>query len=73
MATSSDFEVKIIKSKTSDKRSIVFDINGDVNYGLDKSILNGIRRTLLTDIDTIAFNENDIVINKNEGGLHNEF
>lgn len=73
MTTHSDFGVKIIKSKKSDKRNGIFDINGDVNYGLDKSIINGIRRTLLTDIKTIAFNEDDIVINTNYGGLHNEF
>jgi len=73
MSTHGDFDIKITKSKESNKKNLVFDIQGDVNYGLDKSIVNGIRRTLLTDIKTIAFNENDIVINKNYGGLHNEF
>ena len=73
MATHSDFDIKIIKSKTSDKKNLIFDILGSVEYGLDKSIVNGIRRTLLTDIKTIAFNEEDIVINTNNGGLHNEF
>ena len=73
MSTYGDFDIKITKSKESNKKNLVFDIQGDVNYGLDKSIVNGIRRTLLTDIKTIAFNENDIVINTNHGGLHNEF
>ena len=73
MTTHGDFDIKIIKSKESDKRNSIFDIHGDVNYGLDKSIVNGIRRTLLTDIKTIAFNEEDIAINTNHGGLHNEF
>ena len=73
MSTHGDFDIKIVKSKESDKRNTIFDIQGEVNYGLDKSIVNGIRRTLLTDIKTIAFNENDIVINTNHGGLHNEF
>ena len=73
MATHGDFGVKILKSKESDKRNSIFDLVGDVNYGLDKSIVNGIRRTLLTDINTIAINEDDIAINTNHGGLHNEF
>ena len=60
MATSKDFGVKIVKSDISDKRNIIFDLVGDVNYGLDKSIVNGIRRTLLTDIETVAINEEDI-------------
>lgn len=73
MATHGDFGIKIVKSKESDKRNSIFDLIGDVNYGLDKSIVNGIRRTLLTDIETVAFNEDDIHINTNYGGLHNEF
>ena len=42
-------------------------------YGLDKSITNGIRRTLLTDIQSVAFDPDNIKIEKNTGSLHNEF
>ena len=42
-------------------------------YGLDKSIVNGIRRTLLTDIQSVAFDPDNIIIEKNTGSLHNEF
>ena len=35
--------------------------------------MNGIRRTLLTDIKTCAFNDENIVININKSSLHNEF
>ena len=82
MTTHTDFGVKLVKSKKESnsklskdylEKNLNFDIIGDVNYGLDKSIVNGIRRTLLTDIQTVAFNETDIAINTNHGGLHNEF
>ena len=33
-----------------------FVISGDDDYGFDKSLVNAIRRTLLTDIPTIGFN-----------------
>ena len=40
---------------------------------IGKTIINGIRRTLLTNIDTVAFNPEDIIINTNNSALHNEF
>ena len=36
-----------------------FTIKGDYEKGFDKSLINGIRRTLLNDISTVAFNVND--------------
>ena len=55
-----------------------FKISGSESYGLDKSIVNCIRRTILTDIPTVAFitDENnpkkDIHVIENSGSLHNE-
>ena len=71
--TSQDFSVKFHKSKENLKNELSFEIEGDGVYGLDKSIVNGIRRTLLTDIKTCAFNDDNIVININKSSLHNEF
>ena len=65
-------EVKVIT------KELHFVIEGDDKYGLDKSIMNGIRRTLLNDIPTVAFktDENlqkkDITVVTNIGQLHNE-
>ena len=53
-------------------------IKGTNEYGLDKSIINALRRILLDEIPTTAFhydeysNENDILILKNNTSLHNE-
>ena len=55
-----------------------FTIEGDFDYGLDKSVINAIRRTIIEDIPTVAFNfdetveEKDIIINTNNTSLHNE-
>ena len=55
-----------------------FIISGDDNYGLDKSLINSLRRILLTDIPTISFKmdetgENtDIKMITNNTSLHNE-
>ena len=71
--TSQDFSVKFSKNDKCLKNELCFDIKGDPVYGLDKSIVNGIRRTLLTDIKTCAFNDENIGININKSSLHNEF
>lgn len=62
-------------STTPQKNSLTFKIKG-----LDISIVNGLRRTLLSDIPVVAFkfspthpDINDITIIKNTGSLHNEF
>ena len=54
-----------------------FTLSGTETYGLDKSFVNAIRRTLLTDIPSVAFRtdenkEKDVIINTNNGALHNE-
>ena len=67
-------DIKVISSE----EELIFTISGTQKYGLDKSIINGIRRTLLTDIPTIAFktddhlSEKDIEIVSNTTSLHNE-
>ena len=57
--------------------TIEFDIKGDVENGLHPSIVNAIRRTLLSDIPTLGYrteiNNKDIIIVKNNTSLHNEF
>lgn len=58
--------------------TLCFTIQGEIDKGLDKSIINGIRRTLLNDIPTVAFNVNetnpqkDIIIEANSSSIHNE-
>ena len=52
--------------------------NGTDDYGLDKSIVNSLRRTLLSEIPCIAFRteeggKKDIVMEVNNTSLHNEF
>ena len=55
-----------------------FVISGDDEYGFDKSLVNAIRRTLLTDIPTVGFNltptgeGNDLIMVTNKSSLHNE-
>ena len=70
--TSKDFIPKY-SNKKIDKNTLIFTLSGDEKYGLDKSIVNGIRRTLLTDIQSVAFDPDNIKIEKNTGSLHNEF
>ncbi len=60
------------------ENELIFNISGSQNYGLDKSIINGLRRILLTEIPTVAFktdesmNKKDIEIISNTSALHNE-
>jgi len=54
-----------------------FELSGSESYGLDKSMVNCIRRTILTDIPTLSFrvDENiikDINVTENTGSIHNE-
>lgn len=62
-----------IENISSKKNDLKFEIKGNMDYGLDKSFINGIRRILLTDIETVAFDDDNIIIDKNTGSLHNEF
>lgn len=70
------FKPEISEVKYENKE-LCFKISGDDKYGLDKSFLNSIRRTLLNDIPSIAFrisenSDKDITIVKNSGQIHNE-
>ena len=69
--------IKIELDKKSKATELQFDIKGDTETGLNTSIVNSLRRTLLSTIPTVAFrteSENsDLIINKNNGALHNEF
>lgn len=57
---------------------LTFTIKGSFEERFDKSLVNGIRRTLLNDIPTVAFNVNesnpkkDIIMTENTSSLHNE-
>jgi DNA-directed RNA polymerase alpha subunit/DNA-directed RNA polymerase subunit L len=70
-------KIVIELDKKSNATELQFDIKGDTENGLDKSIVNSLRRTLLSTIPTVAFrtesDNSDIVIKKNNGALHNEF
>ena len=55
-----------------------FVLSGNDEYGLDKSLVNAIRRTLLTDIPNVGFKlyptgeNNDLIMVTNNSSLHNE-
>ena len=72
----SSFNPEIYDVKVENEE-LCFKIGGDDKYGLDKSVLNAIRRTILNDIPSIAFRcaentKKDITIVENSGQLHNE-
>jgi DNA-directed RNA polymerase subunit L len=75
----SSFSVTIATlESTGGPGSIAFTIEGTDEYGLDKSIMNSLRRTLMSEIPAVAFRINeeqpkDIVIETNTTSLHNEF
>ena len=67
-----------IEPTESNKGSLEFTLNGNDEYGLDKSIVNSLRRTLLSEIPCIAFRNDeeqkkDIIMEINNTSLHNEF
>jgi len=71
-----DFKISVDLTNSINNR-IEFDIQGDKNLGLDKSIVNSLRRVLLTSIPSIAFRteiqSSDIKVIRNDTSLHNEF
>ena len=73
----SKFKPSISDIKTVNKE-LHFVLSGDEKYGLDKSMVNGIRRTILNDVPSIAFKtaetipKKDITVVTNTGQLHNE-
>jgi DNA-directed RNA polymerase subunit L len=71
-----EFKLLIDLLKTNEN-SITFDIQGDNILGLDKSIINSLRRIILTSIPSVAFRteiqSSDIKVIQNDTSLHNEF
>ena len=71
------FTCEILKKDTSTDNKLDLDIKGNESYGLDKTIVKAIRRTLLSTIETYAFrttyDNSDITIEVNNTSLHNEF
>ena len=73
----SSFTCEINVNENSTKNHLLFEIKGNEEYGMNRTIINAIRRTLLSSIETYAFRteygKSDIIIEKNETSLHNEF
>ena len=72
----SEFTCDITVKSNSDNR-LELDIKGNNEYGLDKTIVNAIRRTLLSSIETYAFRTDyekpGIKSEINNTSLHNEY
>lgn len=73
----STFTVSIEDTQV-DGNTIQFKLMGNEDYGLDKSIVNSLRRTLMSEIPSVAFRveegtNKDIVMDVNNTSLHNEF
>ena len=71
------FSVNIDNTEVKDN-TLQFHIAGSDEYGLDKSIVNSLRRTLLSEIPCLAFRveegtKKDIIMEVNNTSLHNEF
>ena len=71
------FSVSIDNTEIKDN-TLQFELNGADEYGLDKSIVNSLRRTLLSEIPCIAFrteegSKKDIIMEVNNTSLHNEY
>ena len=67
-----------ISTLESKAGALEFILDGNDEYGLDKSIVNSLRRTLMSEIPAVAFRfdegqKKDIVIQTNNTSLHNEF
>lgn len=75
-----DFSVEILNhevNKVNENYSLTFEIRGNNEYGLDKSLINGIRRILISSLPSVAFrierDNSDLKVVKNTTALHNEF
>ena len=73
----SKFSVDIVNTDIKNN-TLIFELNGSDEYGLDKSIVNSLRRILLSEIPCIAFRveegtKQDIIVETNNTSLHNEF
>ena len=67
-----------IENVEMNNNTLDFEVHGSNEYGLEKSIMNSIRRTLLSEIPCVAFRveegtTKDIVMEVNNTSLHNEF
>jgi len=75
------FSVSIDKADVEadvETNTLHFHMIGSEEYGLDKSIINSLRRTLLSEIPCVAFrveegSKKDIIMEVNNTSLHNEF
>ena len=72
-----DISISYPENGKSEKNSIIFDIHGNKEQGLNKSIINSIRRVLLSSIPSVAFRtemkNTDLKMVKNTSPLHNEY
>ena len=72
-----DISISYPENGKNEQDSIVFDIKGGEVDGLDKSIVNSLRRVLLSSIPSVGFRtemkNTDIKILKNTSPLHNEY
>lgn len=73
----SSFSVDISNTELKEN-TLNFHISGTAEYGLDKSIVNSIRRTLISEIPCVAFRveegtPKDLIMEVNNTSLHNEF
>ena len=67
-----------IENTQINNNSLTFTISGADDYGLDKSIINSIRRILISEIPCVAFrveegSQKDLIMDVNNTSLHNEF
>jgi DNA-directed RNA polymerase alpha subunit len=71
-----DFKINI-ENMTFENNSLTFDMKGEREFGLDKSIVNSLRRVLLSGVPNVAFRteikDSDLIVVKNDTSLHNEF
>ena len=68
--------IEIETFPTENKQSLTFDIKGDIENGLHKSVVNGIRRTLVASIPSVEVrtlsDDSDMCIITNTNSLHHE-
>ena len=72
-----EISIELNTEDTTSHNNIVFDIKGNNITGLHKSIINSLRRTLLSSISTVGFrtsiDSSDIIVKKNTTSLHSEY
>tara|TARA_B100000686_G_C16763168_1_gene960077 strand:- start:376 stop:1581 length:1206 start_codon:yes stop_codon:yes gene_type:complete len=72
-----DISIGYPEDGKNEENSIVFDIKGNEEIGLNKSVINSLRRVLLSSIPCVGFRtemkNTDIKIIKNTSPLHNEY